>query len=95
MSNLLCKLLAFAQVSDAVGLSRSTIYQRIKDETFPHPVSLGQHCVRWRSDQIAAWIDAQTIRADAAQANAARAQKASSARQQKLKQSAVNFDAEA
>ena len=89
MSKLLCKLLAFPQVSEAVALGRSTIYQRIKDGTFPRALSLGQHCVRWRSDDIAEWIDAQTTRADAAQANAERAKKASSARQQKTKATAI------
>ncbi|MBP8169334.1 MAG: AlpA family phage regulatory protein [Azonexus sp.] len=89
MSNLLCKLLTFAQVSEAVGLGRSTIYQRIKGGTFPRAVSLSTHCVRWRSDEIAEWINAQTTRADAVQANAERAIKASSARRQKIKPTAV------
>ena len=92
---MLCKLLTFAQVSEAVALGRSTVYQRIKEETFPRPVSLGPHCVRWRSDEIAAWIDSQIIRADAVQANADRAKKASSARQPKIKQNAVTFAAQA
>ena len=83
------ELLPFARVSKQVGLGRSSLYQRIKEETFPRPVSLGAHCVRWRSDEIAAWIDAQTTRADAVQANAERAKKASSARQLKAKQPAV------
>lgn len=91
----MCKLLAFSQVSEAVALGRSSIYQRIKEETFPRPVSLGAHCVRWRSDEIAAWIDAQTTRADAVQANAERAKKASSARQLKVKQPAVTSSAQA
>ncbi len=96
MTNLLCKLLTFAQVSEAVALGRSTIYQRIKAETFPRPVSLGsQYCVRWRSDEIAAWIEAQTTRADAVQANAERAKKASSARLQKTKHSDVNIAVQA
>lgn len=83
------ELLTFARVSKRVALGRSTIYQRIKDGTFPRPVSLSQHCVRWRSDSIDAWIEAQTTRADAVQANAERAKKASSARQQKNKPNAV------
>jgi prophage regulatory protein len=91
----LCKLLTFAQVSEAVALGRSTVYQRIKEKTFPRPVSLGAHCVRWRSDDIAAWIDAQTTRADAVQANAERAKKASSARKPKAKSTAVTLAVQA
>ncbi len=40
------------QVEQAVGLSRSTIYQRIQDGTFPQPVSLGGRSVGWRVSDI-------------------------------------------
>lgn len=40
------------QVEQVVGLSRSTIYQRIKDGTFPKPVSLGGRMVGWRTSDI-------------------------------------------
>lgn len=83
------ELLTFARVSQRVSFGRSTIYQRIKDGTFPRPVSLGPHCVRWRSDSIDAWIEAQSTQDDAVHANVARAKKASSARQQKNKPNAV------
>jgi prophage regulatory protein len=40
------------QVEREVGLSRSTIYQRIKDGTFPKPVQLGERAVGWRASDI-------------------------------------------
>ncbi|MEM5295634.1 AlpA family transcriptional regulator [Burkholderia sp. JPY481] len=40
------------QVEQVVGLSRSTIYQRIKDGTFPRPLSLGGRMVGWRASDI-------------------------------------------
>jgi prophage regulatory protein len=40
------------QVEREVGLSRSTIYQRIKDGTFPVPVKLGLRAVGWRIGDI-------------------------------------------
>jgi prophage regulatory protein len=40
------------QVEREVGLSRSTIYQRIKDGTFPRPVRLGARAVGWRAGDI-------------------------------------------
>jgi prophage regulatory protein len=40
------------QVEREVGLSRSTIYQRIKDGTFPVPVKLGLRAVGWRVSDI-------------------------------------------
>lgn len=36
------------QVEREVGLSRSTIYQRIKDGTFPPAIKLGPKAVGWR-----------------------------------------------
>ena len=40
------------QVEQVVGLSRSTIYQRVKDGTFPKPVALGGRMVGWRTSDI-------------------------------------------
>lgn len=40
------------QVEAATGLSRSTIYQRIKDKTFPAAVQLGPRAVGWRTGDI-------------------------------------------
>jgi len=34
------------------GLSRSTIYRRINDGTFPAPFYLGGNCVRWRERDL-------------------------------------------
>ncbi len=44
------------QIVRQTGLSRSTIYSRIKDGLFPKPLSLGGRAVGWRSDAIAQWI---------------------------------------
>lgn len=44
------------QVEARVGLSRSTIYLRISEGTFPAPISLGARAVGWTSDSIQAWI---------------------------------------
>ncbi|MBB0023273.1 MULTISPECIES: AlpA family transcriptional regulator [Ralstonia] len=44
------------QVEAATGLSRSTIYQRIKEKTFPAPVALGPRAVGWRAGDIDAWL---------------------------------------
>ncbi|PZR44912.1 helix-turn-helix transcriptional regulator [Paraburkholderia fungorum] len=40
------------QVEQLVGLSRSTIYQRMKDGTFPRVVPLGGRMVGWRASDI-------------------------------------------
>ena len=40
------------QVQIATGLSRSTIYSRIQDGTFPPAVQLGPRAVGWKSTDI-------------------------------------------
>lgn len=48
-------------VEARTGLSRSTIYQQIKDGTFPSPISLGPKAVGWLLHEIEDWI-AERIR---------------------------------
>ncbi|KVD85366.1 AlpA family transcriptional regulator [Burkholderia ubonensis] len=40
------------QVERETGLSRSHLYQRIKDGTFPAPIKLGPKAVGWRAGDI-------------------------------------------
>ena len=53
------RFLRLPEVKHTVGLSRSAIYQKIKEGDFPAPVSLGERAVAWLSDEIAAWMDAR------------------------------------
>ncbi len=47
------------QVEARTGLSRSTIYDRMKAGTFPAPISLGAKAVGWIESEIDAWLNAQ------------------------------------
>jgi prophage regulatory protein len=47
------------QVEARTGLSRSTIYDRIKAGTFPAPISLGEKAVGWIESEVDAWLNAQ------------------------------------
>jgi prophage regulatory protein len=56
------------QVEARTGLSRSTIYAKIRhnpkrpsdyDQTFPTPVSIGAKAVGWVESEIDAWLTAQ------------------------------------
>ncbi|MGZ8183058.1 MAG: helix-turn-helix transcriptional regulator [Methylobacter sp.] len=47
------------QVEARIGLSRSTIYERIKAGTFPAPISLGAKSVGWIESEINAWLSSQ------------------------------------
>jgi len=44
------------QVEAVTGLSRSTIYARIKAKTFPHAIALGPRSVGWRAGDIEAFL---------------------------------------
>ena len=44
------------QVEARVGLCKSTIYQRIAENTFPKPVSLGLRAVGWIEAEINTWL---------------------------------------
>jgi prophage regulatory protein len=44
------------QVEARTGLSRSTIYLRIQEGTFPRPISLGERAVGWLENEIEAWL---------------------------------------
>jgi prophage regulatory protein len=44
------------QVEAITGLSRSTIYQRIKEKTFPAAIHLGPRAVGWRAADIDEWL---------------------------------------
>jgi prophage regulatory protein len=59
------------QVEARTGLSRSTIYSRLKpnpkrpgdyDPTFPKPVELGAKSVGWVESEVEAWLSAQVER---------------------------------
>lgn len=47
------------QVEARTGLSRSTIYERIKAGTFPAPINLGEKAVGWIESEIDAWLNAR------------------------------------
>ena len=47
------------QVQTRTGLSRSTIYQYIKNGVFPKPVPLGPRAVGWLESDVSEWIAAR------------------------------------
>lgn len=51
------QLLTRAQVEQITGLSCSSVYRAMREADFPEPLRIGARSVRWRADEIAAWID--------------------------------------
>jgi prophage regulatory protein len=50
------KILRIRTVLARTGLSRSTIYRKMKDGTFPSQVRISEHCSGWRESEINRWI---------------------------------------
>jgi prophage regulatory protein len=48
------------QVESRTGLSRSTIYARISEGSFPHPINLGGgRAVGWLESEINEWLQSR------------------------------------
>jgi prophage regulatory protein len=54
------RLLRVQDVLRMVALSRSTLYHHVRRGEFPRPLSIGPRAVRWRSDEVHAWLNART-----------------------------------
>ncbi len=56
------KILRFPAVIVRTGLSRSSIYRQISQNTFPHQVRLGARTVGFLESEIDRWFDIQISR---------------------------------
>ena len=52
-------LLTRPEVERRTGLSRSTIYRKMRDGTFPVPLKVSERAVRWRESDIRAYVDSR------------------------------------
>jgi prophage regulatory protein len=51
------RLLRRREVEAMVGFGRSMIYENMASGAFPQPLKIGPKSVRWREQDIRAWID--------------------------------------
>lgn len=58
------KIIRLQAVKAWIGLSRSTIYLKISQGTFPKPISLGARAVGWVESEIAEWLAGRLQRRD-------------------------------
>jgi prophage regulatory protein len=49
-------ILRLPAVKQCTGLSRSTIYLRVSQGTFPQPVGLGGRSVGWLQHEVEEWV---------------------------------------
>lgn len=55
------KILRLGAVLDKTGISRSSLYNMIKDGLFPKPVSIGIRSSGWIQSEVNAWIQERII----------------------------------
>jgi len=60
-------LLRRRQVERRTGLSRSTLYLRMSQGSFPKPVHLGVRSVAWLEADVSAWIEKRVAESRRAQ----------------------------
>ncbi len=53
------KVLRIPEVLNKVGLSRSTIWRKVRDGKFPPPVLLGGNSIGWFNHEIEEWLEAR------------------------------------
>ena len=51
------RLLRLKQVLEIVPISKSTLWQWVKDGKFPSPTKLGARCTVWKAEDIQYFID--------------------------------------
>ena len=50
------RLLSLSEVKCRSGLSRSSLYRKMRDGSFPEPLKVGLRSVRWPQAEIEAWV---------------------------------------
>ena len=55
-------ILRLPEVQARTGLSRSTIYARVGDKTFPKPISLGERAIGFVESEVEGWIQSRIIK---------------------------------
>lgn len=50
------RILRIKVVLDRTGLSRSTLYRKIQNGTFPRQVQISTRCAGWRESAVEAWM---------------------------------------
>jgi prophage regulatory protein len=55
-------LLCCKEIMGLTGIkSRSTIWRRVKDKSFPAPIRIGENSLRWRGTDIRDWLESRPV----------------------------------
>jgi prophage regulatory protein len=50
------RILRLGSVLERTGLSRSTLYRKIEQGSFPRQVRISERCIGWRDSDIEQWL---------------------------------------
>ena len=50
------RLMPLGEVRARCGLSRSSLYRKMRDRSFPTPLQVGVRAVRWRESEVEHWL---------------------------------------
>ena len=51
----------FNQLTDLIGVSKTTIYRWIDSGKFPNYIKIGDRAIGWRVDDIHDWIESREL----------------------------------
>ena len=51
------RLLNAREVTELIGVSRTTLHRLVAANQFPRPIRVGQRASRWWKSQVLQWID--------------------------------------
>lgn len=50
------RIIRINTVLERTGLSRSTLYRKVQDGSFPKQLKLSERCAGWRESAVTAWM---------------------------------------
>lgn len=50
------RIIRLKTVLDRTGLSRSTLYRKISEGTFPRQIKISEHSAGWRESAVGRWM---------------------------------------
>ncbi len=53
------RFLRLNQVKEITGLSRSSLYQMMRNGLFPSSITIGSRAIAWTDESIQAWIESR------------------------------------
>lgn len=64
------KMLRAPEVMARTGLSRVTIWRRVRAGSFPAPIQLGENSIGWPESEITTWLESRPRRTYGAEVEA-------------------------